>query len=82
MVVQTKLTLRMDSRVIEHAKQRAKRSGKSLSRLVADYLSLLGAELPGDGTDLPPITRSLHGVLKGRALGEGDYRAHLERKHL
>ena len=80
--MQTKLTLRMDSRLIHRAKQRAKRSGKSVSRLVADYLALLGADQPDEDQDLPPITRSLHGVLKGSRLDEGDYRRHLERKHL
>jgi len=80
--LQTKLTLRMDSKLIRHAKERAKRNGKSLSKLVADYFSLLSEELDEEDHDVPPITRSLHGVLKNSGVKEEDYREHLERKHL
>ena len=79
--MQTKLTLRMDSELIEQAKERAKRNGKSLSRLVADYFALLAGELDEGEGDVPPITRSLHGVLRDRGVEEGDYQDYLERKH-
>jgi hypothetical protein len=45
--MQTKLTLRIDEELIERAKSYAHRSGKSVSRLVSDYLVLLPEpELP------------------------------------
>ncbi|HZC00332.1 MAG TPA: DUF6364 family protein, partial [Gammaproteobacteria bacterium] len=38
--MQTKLTLRLDKKLIEAVKRYAEISGKSLSQLVADYFSL------------------------------------------
>ncbi len=73
--MQTKLTLRLEAQLIERAKAHAKKQGKSVSQMVADYFALL------DRDDLletlPPITRSLYGVLKGSAVDEDTYREHL-----
>lgn len=80
--MQTKLTLRIDDELIDRAKSYARRSGKSVSRLIADYLEMLpepGRRQPGPST---PIVESLRGVLAGSGLDEGDYRRHLEEKHL
>ena len=77
----TKLTLRLDDRLIGRARAEARRRGKSVSRMVAEYFDLLGAEAPA-GASLPPVTSSLVGILKGRAVSEQDYRQHLRGKHL
>lgn len=77
--MQTKLTIRVEKTLIQRAKRYAARSGKSLSGLVADLFSRL--DVPGATPPLPPITRSLRGVLKGARLDIEDYRRHLEEKH-
>lgn len=77
---QTKLTLRLDSHLIERAKRIARRQGKSVSKMVADYFRTLDSGERPDG-QLPPLTRSLHGILAGSSLREEDYRRHLEKKH-
>jgi len=77
----TKLTLRMDEKLIERAKAHSKATGKSVSRLVADYLAML-QDPPAGELRLRPIVRSLRGLLRGADLGEEDYRRHLEDKYL
>jgi hypothetical protein len=77
----TKLTLRMDEKLIERAKAHSKATGKSVSQLVADYLAML-QDRPAGEVRLRPIVRSLRGLLRGARLGEEDYRRHLEDKYL
>ncbi len=78
--MQTKLTLRLDAELIERAKRHARARHKSLSRMVADYFAALEKEdLP---TELPPLTRSLRGLLKEKGLDESAYHRHLEEKYL
>lgn len=79
--MQTKLTLRMDDALIRSAKEHARRSGKSLSRLVSEYLALLDAD-KDDSVDLPPTVRSLKGALRDAGVGREDYLRHLEEKYL
>lgn len=50
--------------------------------MVADYFHALGTESETSEEDLPPITRSLKGSLKGTGVDEGDYRRYLEEKYL
>ncbi|MDZ7797293.1 MAG: DUF6364 family protein [Candidatus Marinimicrobia bacterium] len=78
--MQTKLTLRMDEELIESVKSFAGKRGKSLSRMVADYFTLLlGTE---DKTKvLPPHVKTLSGALKGSKMDEEDYKSHLEKKY-
>ena len=77
----TKLTLRLDEALIRRAKRHSARSGKSVSRLVADYFALIDAADDGAASDLTPRVRSLVGVLASVSLDERDYRAHLLEKH-
>lgn len=79
--MQTKLTLRLDDRLIRRAKLYAQRSGKSLSEVVADLFSRL--HTPGDPqpVELSPAVRSLAGALAGHELTRESYRRHLEEKH-
>jgi hypothetical protein len=78
--MQTKLTLRLDDRVIRAGKRWAGRRGKSLSRVVSDYLDTL-AEQEKEPLRLPPRTARLVGLLKGSRLDRGAHRKHLEEKH-
>ncbi len=77
----TKLTLRLDEALIEHAKRIARQRGKSVSQMVAEYFAVLG-ELPESGEACAPVTHALRGALKGAGVSEVDYRRHLREKHL
>ena len=76
----TKLTLRMDEERIRRAKEEASRRGKSVSQMVGEFVDSLGSQRRGD-TELPPITASLLGVLKGTDVSETDRKTYLEEKH-
>jgi len=76
----TKLTLRMDEERIKRAKEEASRRGKSVSQMVGEFVDSLGSKRDGD-TELPPITASLLGVLKGTNVSEADRKRYLEEKH-
>lgn len=78
--MRTKLTLRLEHELIERAKKIARRRGKSVSRMVADYFRTLES-VETDDRELAPLTRSLRGILREAHLGEEDYRRHLEEKH-
>lgn len=84
--MQTKLTLRLEERLITQAKARALRHGKSLSQLVADYFVQFdepaAAQRQTLAQPLPPVVASLRGALKGTpALDESAWRDHLWAKH-
>ncbi len=78
--MQTKLTLRLESELIEQAKEHAKQQGKSLSQVVADYFAVFA--LDSKNKKIAPITQSLTGVLKESKLDKKDYEKYLEEKHL
>ena len=77
----TKLTLRMDENTVRKAKMEAKRRGKSVSRMVAEFIESIGSR-PDSGKVLPPTTASLVGILKGKEISEEDYKTHLREKYL
>ena len=77
----TKLTLRMDETLVRRAKAEASRRGKSVSQMVGEFVDALGSP-KRDKQELPPITASLVGVLKGHRVSESDYKRHLREKHL
>jgi len=79
--MQTKLTLRMDDDLVRRAKAYARRSGRSVSALVADFFAQLGRRTAGDQAELTPTVRSLLGALGDGSGDERDYRRHLEEKH-
>lgn len=58
----TKLTLKLDSAIIEEAKQYAKESNTSLSRLVENYLAALTSS-DNDKRKVNPIVKSLTGII-------------------
>ena len=77
--MQTKLTLRLDDELIEHAKKYAQQKGRSLSQMVADYFRILNTDTIHIKRT-PPITASLRGLLKDTNVEEKDYRKYLEEK--
>lgn len=79
--MQTKLTLRLEDRLIRRAKSYAQNAGKSVSELVADMFSRLHAEEAAETVQLSPAVRSLAGALSGSKLDREAYRSHLRQKH-
>lgn len=80
--MQTKLTLRLDHRLIGEAKDYARDAGKSLSQVVAEYFSAITSRERSESVATPTVA-GLRGVLKGAGLrGRRDYHEHLEEKHL
>ncbi len=73
-----KLTLSVDSQVVENAKVYAKQRGISVSAIVEAYLASV-AEPPPSSTAATPILNSVRGVLKG--VDVEDYRHHLAAKY-
>lgn len=78
--MQTKLTLRLDSALVEQAKMIAKVNGKSVSQMVADYFVALST--PQHPQANTPGVQSLRGLMRGHEVGVEDYRRHLEEKYL
>ncbi|MFV1884077.1 MAG: DUF6364 family protein [Balneola sp.] len=77
-----KLTLRLEKRLINRAKKHAKEQGTSVSKMVANYFEALeSSEKEHFEESLPPITKSLVGVLEETPSSEQDYRTFLEEKH-
>jgi hypothetical protein len=77
----TKLTLRLDERLISKAKRYAERSGKSVSQIVADYFAAMDAVEDIPGTEVSSRVRSLRGAFKGSTVAEDDHRSYLEEKY-
>lgn len=77
-----RVTLNMEKHLIDSAKEYSARTGKSLSRLVADFFELIRQEHLEQESQLPPTVQSLKGVLKGSSATTEDYKNYLEEKHL
>ncbi len=80
--MQTKLTLRLDEDLIRKAKEYARNHHKSLSQMVSEYFTHIESVGLKEDQDLPPLTKSLVGVMRGSRLDEEEYWSHLEEKHL
>lgn len=78
--MQTKLTLRLDEKLIKRAKNYAEGAGKSLSQVVAEYFAAITSSKQST-TELTPNVSKLKGVLKGTKIDSQDYRAYLEEKY-
>ncbi|EEZ80524.1 DUF6364 family protein [Candidatus Thioglobus sp.] len=77
--MQTKLTLRIEEELIKTAKVYSARSGKSVSKIVADlFKSIQNNNSNGVVTQ---NVSSLKGVIKNN-VSESDYKTHLENKYL
>jgi replicative DNA helicase len=79
--MQAKLTLRLEEDLVRRAKRLAKKRGKSVSKIVADYFTLFAAEKKKPEEKLSPIVQSLKGALRGAAIDVQDYHKHLEEKY-
>ena len=80
--MQTTITVQLDEKLILYAKNYAEQHGKSVSQLVAEYFVLLKEQHKEPRQQLPPITQSLLGVLRGANIDEHDYKTYLEEKYL
>lgn len=80
--MQTKLTLRLEKQLVDLAKEYASSQGKSVSKMVADYFSLLKQVQETQTDKITPIALSLKGALGNAKLDESDYKKYLEEKHL
>lgn len=78
----TKLTLRMDDNLIASAKEYSAQTGKSVSRIVADFFEIIRNEKLKRETQLSPTVKSLKGAMKGIQVDENDYKKYLEEKYL
>lgn len=82
--METKLTLRMDEKIIREAKNYAQKQGISLSKLVAEYFRMISKKK--DKTFVPtPVLSEITGVLqnltKKKDLSK-EYKKYLEEKYL
>ncbi len=80
--MQKKLTLRIDEDLIEQAKRFSEKNGKSVSKIVSDYFSILFGKYPSSDTEITPTVQSLRGALKGSKIDKKDYKIYLEKKYL
>ncbi len=79
----TKLTLRLDQKVIQKAKKTAKKRGVSLSRMVEDYFKSVVRQQE-EQTKESPVLSEIAGVLTtGVKSGQlvAAYKKHLEEKY-
>lgn len=60
----SKLTLKLDSQVIEKAKVYSAEKGKSLSKMVEDYFKSLPSEKQSQiDIEITPVVKSLSGII-------------------
>ena len=77
----TKLTLRVDERLVSRAKREARLRGKSVSQMVSEYFDSLARDSENAGRPLPPVTSSLYGIIDAAEVDEARYRRHVAEKH-
>lgn len=78
----SKLTLRLDDDLIKSAKEYSAKTGKPVSRIVADLFEFIKNEKLKTKYPLSPTVKSLKGALKGKKISESDYKKYLEEKYL
>jgi len=87
--METKLTLRMDEKIIHAAKNYAQRQGVSLSKVVADYLHMISAKANSAKSRAAfkptPMLSEITGVLQKTSRRKDlrkEYHDYLEEKYL
>lgn len=83
---ETKLTLRINRKLIAFAKFYSTAHEKSISKMVSEYFILLAEQTPVQHQAIvkaeTPITKSLIGVLRKQKISEKDYKKYLMDKYL
>jgi len=80
----TKLTLRLDEKLIKNAKQAARSRKVSLSRMVSDYFKSISAHQKKELIE-SPILSEIAGILPSKADNKKllkSYKKHIEDKYL
>lgn len=75
---ETKLTIRLPRKLLENAKQYARKQNTTLTNLISEYLIQIPA--PISALENAPIVRRLSGVLS-QNVSITDYKKHLESKY-
>ena len=78
----TKLTLRLDDNLVKSAKKYSVKTGKSVSRIVADLFSIIEHEIIENKFEMTPTVKTLRGALRKTNIDEMDYKDYLEEKYL
>lgn len=78
----TKLTLRLDEGLVESAKKYSAKTGKSVSKIVADLFSIIDNEIIEKEFEITPTVKTLRGALRKTNIDEMDYKNYLEEKYL
>jgi hypothetical protein len=76
--METKLTVRVPSQLLENAKRYASRHNITLTKMISAYLDQIPVE--SDSLINAPITRQLSGSLS-KTIKQDDYKKHLEEKY-
>lgn len=78
----TKLTLKLDSFIIERAKSYARKKNTSLSQLIETYLNFLTSPA-NENDDITPLVKSLSGVIDppDDYDRKSSYKSHLLKKY-
>jgi hypothetical protein len=79
----TKLTLRLEEKLVKDAKKTARSRGVSLSRMVADYFKSLESQKKRQRVE-SPVLSEISGILSTKADDRkllADYRKHIEEKY-
>jgi hypothetical protein len=82
LTMDAKLTLKLNSAVIDKAKSYARKKNTSLSRLIESYLSHITSSHE-EADDVTPLVKSLTGVLDipKAADSKTEYRKHIAKKY-
>ena len=80
--MKTKLTLRLSEELIKNATEYSAKSGKPVSKIVADLFTVIKNEKLKKNYEITPAVKSLKGILRGKKMDESDYKKHLEEKYL
>lgn len=78
----TKLTLRLDDRLIKSAKEYSAQTGKSVSKIVSDFFTIIKNEKLTKNYSNTPTVQSLKGILSDAKFSDEDYKNYLDEKYL
>ena len=78
----TKLTLRLDDHLIKSAKEYSAQTGKSVSKIVSDFFTIIKNEKLTMNYSNTPTVQSLKGILSDAKLSDEDYKNYLDEKYL